>query len=124
MTQPPRYRSGKKLRRDLKVLARFIDVYCRYHHADAQKIAVQMKTHDIQAIWGRKLTLCEDCCKLLAHAFVKRSGCLMTPKPACKRCPRHCYHPAYRQQIRQVMTFAGRKMLLTNGWDYLRYWLF
>jgi hypothetical protein len=95
-------------RKDLKTLALFIRV----------------KTHDVTAIAGRELVLCESCRKLLAHAFVKRSHCPMHPKPACKHCPSHCYHPAYRAQIREVMRFSGRKMVLGGRLDYLFHLLF
>jgi hypothetical protein len=32
-------------------------------------------------------------------------------KPACSKCPTHCYAPARRQAIREVMAFAGPRML-------------
>jgi hypothetical protein len=111
-------------RKDLKTLALFIRVYCKHRHGDAAKAPVELKTHDVTAIAGRELVLCESCRKLLAHAFVKRSHCPMDPKPACKHCPSHCYHPAYRAQIREVMRFSGRKMLLSGRLDYLFHLLF
>jgi hypothetical protein len=48
----------------------------------------------------------------------------MHPKPACKHCPAHCYHPTYRARIREVMKFSGRKMLLGGRLDYLFHLLF
>jgi len=48
----------------------------------------------------------------------------MHPKPACKHCPSHCYHPTYRAKIRQVMKFSGKKMLLGGRLDYLIHLLF
>lgn len=32
-------------------------------------------------------------------------------KLSCKRCPRHCYQPERREQIRQVMRWAGPRMI-------------
>ncbi len=32
-------------------------------------------------------------------------------KPACKQCPVHCYQPAKREEMKQVMRWAGPRML-------------
>ena len=116
--------ASPEVTRDLKTLALFIDVYCRYKHADGGRKPVDLRTHDVAAIAGRTVVLCPECTKLLAHAFVKRSHCPMDPKPMCKHCPSHCYHPTYRQQIREVMKFSGRKMVLGGRLDYLFHLLF
>ena len=113
-----------ELGRDLRMLALFIDLYCRHKHADAPRSEVVLRTHDVAAIAGKSVVLCPDCAKLLAHAFVKRTHCPMDPKPMCKHCPNHCYHPSYRQQIREVMKFSGRKMILGGRLDYLFHLLF
>lgn len=113
-----------ELTKDLKTLALFISLYCRYQHASAPKSPTEMKTHDVSAIAGRRIELCPECAKLLAHAFTKRSHCPLHPKPQCKHCPSHCYHPTYRAQIREVMRFSGKKMLLAGRLDYLFHLLF
>ncbi len=112
------------LQRDLKTLALFIKVYCKCRHKDAEKSPVALKTHDITAIAGRPIELCPECYKLLAHAFTKRTHCPMDPKPACKHCPSHCYHPDYRAKIREVMKYSGKRMVLTGRLDYLFHLLF
>ncbi|HOW17472.1 MAG TPA: nitrous oxide-stimulated promoter family protein [Phycisphaerae bacterium] len=117
-------RNLRALHRDLKTLAIFIDVYCEHRHVHAEKKRVALKTHDVEAIAGKPIVLCEACRKLLAHAFVKRSNCPMNPKPACKKCPNHCYHPSYRQRIREVMRFSGRRLVLSGRLDYLYHLLF
>ena len=113
-----------ELRRDLKTLAMFINLYCRYRHQDRPRELVELKTHDVREIAGRPIQLCEDCRKLLTHAFVKRTNCPMDPKPQCKHCPNHCYHPVYRAQIREVMRYSGKKMLFAGRLDYLFHLLF
>ncbi len=35
----------------------------------------------------------------------------MPEKPVCAKCPVHCYQPRYRQQVREVMRYAGPRML-------------
>ena len=113
-----------ELDKDLRTLALFISLYCRYRHQGDERTEVFLKTHDVAAIAGRHIQLCAQCQKLLTHAFVKRSHCPLNPKPACKHCPQHCYHPTYRAQIREVMKFSGRKMLFAGRLDYLFHLLF
>ncbi|MHC4445781.1 MAG: nitrous oxide-stimulated promoter family protein [Planctomycetota bacterium] len=114
----------KKLRSDLKTLARFIEVYCRHQHTDKSKTPAKIKGYDLRAIAGKVPHLCPTCLKLITHAYVKRSLCPLEPKPACKRCPDHCYHPQYRRQIREVMKYSGRKLVLSGRLDYLFHLLF
>lgn len=112
------------LQRDLKTLALFIRIYCHHRHADAEKTVVTLKTHDVAALAGRPVELCDGCRKLLAHALVKRSNCPMDPKPMCKHCPSHCYHPTYRAQIREVMKVSGKRLVLSGRLDMLFHLLF
>lgn len=112
------------LRRDLKTLAMFINLYCRCKHGERDRQEVELKTHNVREIAGRPIILCEECRKLLIHAYVKRTHCPMHPKPQCKHCPSHCYHPVYREKIREVMRYSGKKMLLGGRLDYLFHLLF
>ena len=71
--------------------------------------------------------LCPQCQALLDYAHQRLERCKFgNEKPSCTRCPVHCYKPAMRQQIRQVMRFSGPRMLLHNPvlairhlWDFL-----
>jgi len=112
------------LRRDMRTLAAFIELYCSCEHGIDHRHAVSLAKYDVGAIAGHAISLCPECTKLLAHAFVKRSHCPMKPKPACKHCPVHCYHPRYRAAIAEVMRFSGRKMVLGGRVDYLVHLLF
>ena len=125
--QAPASRLGKRqkqLRKDLRVLARFILTYCEGRHPASERTAVEMKTQDPEALLGAPVRLCPSCSRLLAHAFTKRIHCPLEPKPACKHCPQHCYHPRYRAAIREVMKYSGRKLVLTGRIDYLLHLLF
>lgn len=115
---------ARQLRRDLRVLARFILIYCQHRHSRAERIAVELKSHDVGALLGEPVRLCPECSRLLAHAFTKRTHCPLDPKPACKHCPKHCYHPRYRAAIREVMKYSGRKLVLSGRIDYLLHLLF
>ena len=112
----------KLLRRDLKTLAIFIRIYCEAHHTAREPVV--LKGFDIPEIAGKSLQLCPECTKLLHHAFVKRTHCQRDPKPSCKHCPTHCYAKNYRQMIRDVMRFSGRRLLLSGRLDYLFYLFF
>jgi len=118
VARAPVFPTDRKLRRDLKTLATFIGIYCGERHADVEKQAVCMKSHDVTRIAGRPVTLCPSCTKLLMHAFVKRTSCPYNPKPACKHCQSHCYHNQYRDQIREVMRYSGKRLVLSGRLDY------
>lgn len=49
---------------------------------------------------------------LNAYADKRLDKCVFgEDKPACKQCPVHCYQPAKREEIKQVMRWAGPGML-------------
>ena len=114
----------RHLRSDLETLAVFIRLYCDRKHSETDRRDMRLKTHDVEALLGAPLVLCDACARLLAHALVKRSICPMDPKPACKHCPRHCNHPAYRRRIQEVMRFSGMRLLFSGRLDYLLHLLF
>lgn len=120
----PETPADRRLRRDLRTLSLFIETWCRAHHARRRKAPVRMKSHDVPAIAGCEVSLCASCRKLLQHSWVKRTTCPLDPKPACKHCPSHCYHPYYRRRIRMVMRDSGRRLLMRGRLDYLLKLLF
>ena len=73
-------------------------------------------------------SLCPQCQALLDYAHKRLERCKFgEDKPSCTRCPVHCYKPAMREQIRQVMRYSGPRMLLHDPimairhlWDFLR----
>jgi hypothetical protein len=109
--------------RDMKVLARFIETYCKHQHEGA-KSPFEMKQVDLRSLLHQELNLCDDCRHLLAHGLVMRLKCPHDPKPRCKDCPSPCYAPSYRAQIRNVMRFSGKRLVLSGRLDYLWHLLF
>ena len=105
--------------RDLRTLARFITFYCAHVHPGAPRVPVHLRTIDVERVCRRPVKVCRSCGKLLAHAVVKRLQCPLDPKPECKKCPQHCYAPAYRAQIKAVMRFSGPRLVLRGRLDYL-----
>ncbi|MFC2579094.1 MAG: nitrous oxide-stimulated promoter family protein [Bacteroidota bacterium] len=76
------------------MIEKMISIYCRKKH----------NTTD---------ALCTDCARLLAYASRRLDKCHFgEDKPVCKVCPIHCYEPEMRRRIREVMRFAGPRMML------------
>ncbi|SKC17544.1 Uncharacterized protein YgbA [Kosakonia radicincitans] len=49
---------------------------------------------------------------LYAYAEKRLDKCVFgEEKPACKQCPVHCYQPAKREEMKQIMRWAGPRML-------------
>lgn len=85
-----------RLRREEKTVAAMIHLFCRDQH-------------------GSKGGLCDECSELLEYARLRLDKCPFgTDKPACQQCPVHCYQPAKREQMRQVMRYAGPRMMLRH----------
>ncbi len=63
-------------------------------------------------------TLCDQCGELLAYAKNRLHHCTFRQPGAvhtsCGNCPVHCYSPAKRGRIREVMRYAGPKMLFSH----------
>jgi hypothetical protein len=81
-----------RLRRERRTVRAMIEIYCRHHHGgDA---------------------LCDACTELAAYADRRLDLCPYGDgKPACTNCPVHCYRPDPRDRIREVMRFAGPRMI-------------
>lgn len=77
---------------EFKTVAAMMRVYCRNHHTGTP--------------------LCEQCKALLIYAETKLDRCPYgQDKPACNKCPIHCYKPEQKQQMRAVMRYSGPRML-------------
>ena len=95
--QPPR-----RLAREEKTIAAMIALYCRDHHADA------VRSGSGAADGG----LCPECAELLAYARLRLEKCRYgADKPTCANCTTHCYRPAMRERVREVMRYSGPRML-------------
>ena len=79
---------------ELKTITIMVTLYCRKHHATA---------------------LCDECQAIIEHAQQKLDRCVFgQQKPACKKCPVHCYKPNFKQQTRTIMKETGVKMLFIH----------
>jgi hypothetical protein len=90
MTHDP---ADPRLVRERRTIAAMISIACRAWH-------------------GTGTELCTDCAELKVYAFYRLSRCPFGGgKPTCVNCPVHCYTPEMREKARQVMRFAGPRML-------------
>ncbi len=82
--------------REKFTIRRVIRIYCRAHH-------------------GKSQTTCGECAELLDYALARIDCCPFEAyKVPCADCTVHCYKPAMRDQIREVMRFAGPRMMLRH----------
>lgn len=69
-------------------------MYCRSHHG------------------AKYAALCDDCSALRDYARRRLERCVFgEAKPTCAKCTVHCYRANMREHIRQVMRWAGPRML-------------
>lgn len=85
-----------RLARELKTVQAMIRIYCRAHHKSSGG-------------------LCSGCRELSDYAEKRLAACpFQEHKPACGKCPVHCYRPAMREKIIEVMRFSGPKMIFQH----------
>lgn len=84
-----------KNQREKKTIRLMIGLYCRGHH-------------------GTPGDICESCRELLKYAEMKLDRCPFPKKPKCSHCTVHCYDRAHRAAIKEVMRYAGPRMLLKH----------
>ena len=70
-----------------------VELYCRDHH-DCQSPP------------------CVACNELIEYAIAKVKKCpLKEKRTTCGKCEIHCYKPAMKKKIKEVMRYAGPRML-------------
>lgn len=110
---------GKKVKKDISVLASFIGAYCKVKHVDREHAKYQNERY----LPKGGPTLCEECSKLLSYAIGKRVACPYDPKPACRKCKTHCYRGDYREKMKEVMRFSGPYLIKRGRLDLLLHYL-
>jgi hypothetical protein len=61
--------------------------------------------------------LCDRCAGLMDYAENRLAKCPYgQAKPTCAKCPIHCYKKRQREQVREVMSYAGPRMPLRHPW--------
>jgi hypothetical protein len=82
----------KKLNEELETVSSMIVLYCSRKHLSEK--------------------LCKECLELQEYAADRIGKCKFAErKPVCRNCTSHCYKPQMREKIRDVMRFAGPRMI-------------
>ncbi|WP_368670548.1 nitrous oxide-stimulated promoter family protein [Prevotella sp. E2-28] len=87
-----------RIEREKQTVQRMIELYCRHH------LKVETMPEEYQH-------LAEFACRRLDHCKYGEN------KTACKNCPTHCYASKEREQIREIMRWAGPRMILYSPKD-------
>jgi hypothetical protein len=70
---------------------------------------IQIYCHDQH---GTGSELCAECSTIRDYAMMRLARCpFQEGKTTCAKCAVHCYKPQMREQIRQVMRYAGPRMI-------------
>jgi hypothetical protein len=101
---------GSRIIRERKTVEAMIRLYCHDHHGT------------------RAEALCADCQALTAYAGERLAKCpFQENKTVCAKCRVHCYKAQMRERIREVMRYAGPRMLrrhpvmaVQHLWDSFR----
>ena len=98
MTRPGSIAAGRsdvtRRTREFRIIATMLRMYCHSHHAPEHA------------------RLCPECLAMHDYARRRLERCVFgDTKPTCANCIVHCYKPSMREQIRQVMRWAGPRML-------------
>jgi hypothetical protein len=85
----------RRRERERATLRTMIRMYCRDHHAEASP--------------------CDECAALERYALRRLERCVFgAAKPTCANCAVHCYRADMRERVREVMRYAGPRMLLRH----------
>jgi len=88
---------SKAFQREAQTLDAMIALYCRGRHSMPEG------------------ELCYSCRELLTYALSRLDKCPFGDnKPACSACPVHCYKPARRKDIQEVMRYSGPRMMRSH----------
>ncbi len=80
-----------RIAREKRTVKAMVEVYCDDHHSAGE--------------------LCRECRELLNYAETCLDRCpFQEEKTTCANCPVHCYQPAMKERIREVMKYSGPRM--------------
>jgi hypothetical protein len=86
-----------RLLRELRTIEAMTAIYCRDHHASGPP--------------------CPDCRALIDYAAKRLALCTYgEDKPVCAKCQIHCYGRVMRERVREVMRYAGPRMIWSHPW--------
>ena len=100
------FQQRPRLRREFETLRAMTRLYCRARHG------------------GDGKALCPECARFLEYAARRLDRCpFQENKPACAKCPIHCYSGEMREQARKIMREVGPRMPWRHPIRALRHFL-
>ncbi|WP_304201916.1 nitrous oxide-stimulated promoter family protein [Phocaeicola plebeius] len=79
---------------------------------EEEKQTIEQMIHFYCRHKEKNQTLCSACSELLKYAHQRLEHCPFGErKKTCRQCTVHCYHPKMRQKIKEVMRFAGPRII-------------
>lgn len=92
-----------KREQEKKMVSQMIALYCKKKH-------------------GVKHGICRECEELDTYARQQSDRCpFMETKTFCSNCKVHCYKPAMREKIREVMRYSGPRMIFSHPVTAIRH---
>lgn len=85
-----------RMLREHKTIDLMIQIYCRGHHQSSGEV-------------------CQSCQVLQEYAHLRLDKCpYQEKKTTCAHCPTHCYKRSMREQVKEMMRYAGPRMLFKH----------
>jgi len=106
--------ADRHVRSDTRLLGDFAAIHCRGTHAGATRAALASDAATLGVYGKRPPVVCEECAELLRYAERRRAYCPKDPKPFCSYCDTQCYSAEMREQMRDVMRYAGPRSMFTR----------
>ena len=93
-----------RIEQDKQTVRKMIELYCRHHL--------------------KQDTMPDEYQHLAEFAYRRLEHCKYGEnKTACKNCPTHCYAPKEREQIREIMRWAGPRMIFYSPIEAIRHFI-
>lgn len=87
-----RYFKKSRKEREIETVETMIRMFCKAKH--------------------KKQNLCQSCHYLVTYTKIKQEDCPFgESKPVCSQCQVHCYRQKEREEIKEIMRFAGPRMM-------------
>ena len=99
---------ARKREREAQMVSQMIALWCRGHHGGGHVVEQAGDDESVRVKLGlRTITLCPECAELQKYAIARIEHCPhIGTKTFCSACPSHCYRPAMREKIREVMRWS------------------
>lgn len=114
---------SKRIEEEHHTVEIMIRLYCKHKHYEHTLSEQEHSTKHGTRTTGSD-ALCTECSDTLAYAEKRLRACpFQDRKPTCRRCTVHCYKPEMRQRIREIMRWAGPRMMLHHPVETMRHLL-